>query len=284
MLTLAAITIGPAGNDILPMLEQAEDAVLRAARAGAKLIVLPELFALPYFASDAPSVWRRASEGLGGPVSHWAGDLARRFGLHLIFGMAIAEKDGLPVNAAVLATPHGELRVIAEKHRLPPRAPGNAFGEADHFRPGQSEPHLVTIEGVRLVAMVCYDRRFAQTWQDAAGLGADLAIVLVAGPAPQDQPGAYEAELSRHSRSNALFVAAAARCGTEYGLGWQVRHDGTSLTMDCHGVIRDLVEPEAGTFAMMRITARALADARRSRRYSPDPSANTFRLAERNFI
>ncbi|OYU47505.1 MAG: carbon-nitrogen hydrolase family protein [Rhizobiales bacterium PAR1] len=284
MLTVAAITIGPAGNDIWPMLAQAEIAIVRAARAGATLIVLPELFALPYFASDAPSVWRQACEPLGGPVSHWAGDLARCLGLHIIFGMAISEKEGMPVNAAVLATPHGGLRVIAEKRRLPPRAPGDAFGEADHFRPGQGAPHVLTVDGINVVAMVCYDRRFPQTWQEAVSLGADLVVVLVAGPAPQDAPGAYEAELSQYSRVNALFVAAAARCGVEYGLGWSVRHDGSSLTMDCDGAIRDFAEPDAGAFALICITANALAHARGLRSERLEPSPISLHFPERKIL
>jgi predicted amidohydrolase len=267
MLKLAAITTGPGGGAIARLLIAAEGAVADAAADGARLVVLPELFALPYVASDDPVRWRHLAERLDGPTALWAAELARALGISLVFGMALIEGPdpaALPFNAAVLATPAGALRVVARKTTLPPTPPGG-FGEADHFRPGAGAPHVFTLEGVRVATIICYDRRYPECWRAALDAGADLVAVLVAGPAPGDPEGIYEAELRTHARANALFVAAAARSGTERLLARPVTHDGASLTIDFDGRIVDVAPRTPGATAFLAITPEALAAARVAR-------------------
>ncbi len=51
---VAAVSIGPAGDDRMPLWFEAEAGIRTAADAGALLAVLPELFAQPYVAGDDP--------------------------------------------------------------------------------------------------------------------------------------------------------------------------------------------------------------------------------------
>lgn len=264
MLHVAAITTGPAWQARELMLAEADAAVTAAVRAGAQLIVLPELFALPYVASEEPARWRHLAERRDGVTCRWASAVARRLGLHLLFGMALDDGGRLPVNAAMLATPDGEVVAFAEKINLPPKS-NASFGESDHFRPGRWRAATLSFGSARIAAIICFDRRFPECWRGAMEAGADLVAVLVAGPAPHDPLGIYEAELRTHARANAVFVAAAARCGTEAILGRPVAHEGATLVVDCDGAVVAEAPPQVGGSAHVTLTAAMLAHAQAAR-------------------
>jgi predicted amidohydrolase len=264
MLTAAAISTGPAGANLEAAHAAAGEAVIRAAEGGADLIVLPELFALPYVACDDPARWRHLAEAMDGPTVQWSSRLARDIGVAMIFGGAIDIGDSLSANAALAAMPDGTVRILAEKVNLPPRD-GAAYGEADHFRAGTIPPAIARIGSALVGAIVCYDRRYPECWRRLAAERADLVAVLVAGPAPADPPGIYEAELRTHARANAVFVVAAARTGVETVTGRQVRHDGTTMTVDSGGSVCDAADQTPGSIAWLRISDDALEAARAGR-------------------
>ncbi|ACA17883.1 Nitrilase/cyanide hydratase and apolipoprotein N-acyltransferase [Methylobacterium sp. 4-46] len=249
-LRVAALPVGPAGADPDAPWREVEAGAAAAARAGAALAVLPELTVLPCVAGDDPARWRHLAEPAAGPTVARMRALARRHRLALVFGMALAE-DGAerPLNAALLAAPDGGVVRLAAKRRLPPPGPGDSVGEADHFRPGPAETRVVPVAGRRLAALVCYDRRFAESWDRLAG-AADLVAVLVAGPAPQDPPGFFRRELAGHLRRCGLPAVAAARYGVEHGLGRPVRHDGESLVLGPDGTVLAASPPGAAAPAL----------------------------------
>ncbi|RVU21242.1 carbon-nitrogen hydrolase family protein [Methylobacterium oryzihabitans] len=250
LIRVAAIPVGPAGHDPDTLWREVEAGVSEAAAAGAGLAVLPELTVLPYVAGEDPARWRPLAEPADGPTARRMGALARRHGLALVFGLAFSEHgETLPLNAALLAQSDGSIVRIAAKHRLPPPSPGDDFGEADHFRAGPAAAQAVRVGfpgggSLRVAGLVCYDRRFPEAW-DVAAAGADLVAVLVAGPAPQDPPGFFAAELAGHARRCRVAAVAAARYGTERGLGRPVRHDGDSLVVGPDGRLLAAWRPDA---------------------------------------
>jgi predicted amidohydrolase len=241
-LRVAAIPVGPARADSGALWREAETGV---ARAGADLAVLPELTLLPYAAGDDPAHWRHLAEPADGPTAARMGALARRTGTAVVFGMALADDpDALPLNAAMLAQPDGSVTRLGAKTRLPPRNPGDRYGESDHFRAGPAETRTARVGALRVAALVCYDRRCPESWDRLAG-AADLVAVLVAGPAPRDPPGFFRAELTGHARRCRLPAVAAARYGVEHRLGRPVRHDGESLVVAADGRVLAESPPDA---------------------------------------
>lgn len=233
----AALPIGPAGRDPAPLLREAEAGIAAAAAAGAGLVVLPELFALPYVAAEAPGDWAGLAEALDGPTVTVIRAAAMESGAAVLFGMALRNDSGRPFNAALLARPDGRVEVLAHKIHLPPTGPGEPYGEADHFTPGEPAVRSVEIGPVRVAALICYDRRFPECWRAVAQAGAELVAVLVGGPAPSDPEGLFAAELQASARANAVYALAAARYGTETVTGGPVRHDGETLAFDPDGAL-----------------------------------------------
>lgn len=235
VLTVAAVPIGPAGRDPAPQWREAEAGIAAAARAGAMLAVLPELFAHPYVAGEEPEAWADLAEAEDGPTVSRMRHVATTHGIAVLFGLSLCRDDGLPCNAALLAHVDGRIERAAAKIHLPPAGMGERFGEADHFAPGPAEIGSVAIGALRVAALVCYDRRFPECWRAAAASGADLVAVLVGGPAPGDPEGLFAAELQASARANAVYALAAARYGTETVSGRPVNHDGETLAFGPDG-------------------------------------------------
>ena len=231
----AALPIGPAGRDPAPLWQEAEAGIAEAARAGAGLVVLPELFALPYVAAERPGDWAGLAETMDGPTVCRLRAAAMASGAAVLFGLALVQAGGQPFNAALLARPDGRVEVLAHKIHLPPAGPGETYGEPDHFTPGDPVVRSVEIGPVRVAVLICYDRRFPECWRAAAQAGADLVTVIVGGPAPSDPEGLYAAELQAGARANAVYALAAARYGTETVTGRPVRHDGETLAFGPDG-------------------------------------------------
>ncbi len=257
---VGALSTGAAGNALSPMLDAAETGVERLAAVGAELVVLPELFALPYVASDNPERWRHLAEPLAGPTATWAGALAVRLDVDILFGMALERDGARPINAALLARRDGTVSVAAEKVRLPPRSGKDRFGEEDHFSPGTPEIRAVRIGAINVAVLICYDRRFAESWRQAARAGANLVAVLVGGPAPDDPAGYFLAELQTHARANGVYALAAARTGVETILGFPVRHDGETIAVGPDGAV--LSRQSDGGTAIVEVDPERIADTR----------------------
>lgn len=258
---VGAASLGPADDGPACALARAERAVEALAGAGAGLVVLPELFAMPYAAAEDPGRCPYPAEPLDGPTAAWAVGLASRLGVPILFGMALSQEGpGKPFNAAVLARPEGFAEAIALKIHLPTAAPGERFGEADHFAPGPARIGTVRVGPVRLAALVCYDRRFPECWRAAAAAGADVVAVPVAGPAPGDPDGIFLSELRTHARANAVYAVSASRSGTETITGRPVRHDGDTVAVGPDGAV--VSGPGAAVLAGIDPARLALAEER----------------------
>jgi N-carbamoylputrescine amidase len=262
---VAAASTGPAGDDLSTSLGEAEQTIVRLAEFGAELVVLPELFAWPYVASDDPANWGHLAEPIDGATARWAAGQAVRHGVNIVFGMALADSEAKPFNAALLARRDGSIVRVATKLNLPPPGHGENFGEADHFRPGIGNVECFELGGVRVAVLICYDRRFPECWQAAVRSGAELVVVLVGGPAPQDPDGFYINEMRGHARANAVYALAAARAGVETVLGRDVRHDGLTLAINPFGAVLSEGEGAAGDVVIIDVDPAVIAAARSGR-------------------
>ena len=256
MIRIGAVAIGPAGRDAAPLLAEAEAGIRAAAAAGARLVVLPELFAAPYVAGEPPEAWAHLAELLDGPTATRIAAIADAAGTAVVFGLAVRDGGPRPVNAAVLAEPGHEPRIVARKINLPPTPAGERFGEADHFVAGPPQVETFQVGGIRVAALVCYDRRIAASWRLARDAGADVVAVLVAGPAPDDPLGFYTTELAGHARAHGLAAVAAARYGVETVTGRPVRHDGATLAISSDGLVLAAVPEGAPGVVTLDVRAR----------------------------
>jgi N-carbamoylputrescine amidase len=256
----AALQTGPAAMPAHAF-AAASPLLSEAAAAGARIAVLPELFAWPYFAGDDPSVWRGAAERPDGPTAAWAAAEACRTGMAIIVSLPLSRPGSLPANAVLLARPGESVEVVAHKIHLPPSGAA-PFGEADHFAPGEPVVAVADAAGLKLAVLVCYDRRFPECWRAARAGGADLVCVPVAGPAVEPD-GFFAAEMRTHARENGVYALSAVRCGEDRVNGQAVRHDGDTLAVRPDGSVAARRQQSDGPgLVLLAVETDALAEAR----------------------
>ncbi len=143
--------------------------VARAAEAGAKIVVLPELSHSSYVPNVA--VWDLA-EPLAGPSVQHVRALARRHRVHLGAGLVLREGDDI-VNAYVLADDEGELNGIVRKR----------YPETYCFLPVDG-PVTVETRWGRIGVAICADNHRIDTFERLGSAGVRLHLMPHAWPMP----------------------------------------------------------------------------------------------------
>lgn len=228
-----------------------------AVAAGARLLVLPEMFACGFTMKteavaepeDGPStafiVEQARAHGLwiGGSVPARPADAERRDG-------ADAERrDGAqrPFNTFVLAGPHGQLHRYRKLHPFTFADEHLHYGAGDRFV-------TVEVEGVRCTLFVCYDLRFAdEMWATAL----DTDCYLFIANWPERRRHHWTALLQARAIENQAYVVGVNRVGEGGGL----TYSGDSRIIDPWG---EVVASAAGqeTLLLAEVDPAVVRDAR----------------------
>ncbi len=244
------------GGDVGANLRAAGDLVAEAAEAGARLVVLPENFALMPPDEEAR---RRAAEDEGrGPIQEAASSWARRHRLWLVAGTIPVRTapDPRPQAVAFVYGPEGRTHgCYAKIHLFDVDLPEESHRESRSIAPGAC-PLVVATDLGRLAVAVCYDLRFPELFRLWAG------VELVALPSAFTVPTGeahWETLLRARAIENQCTLVAAAQGGLHpHGR----RTWGHSLIVDAWG--RVLVERSEGAGVVLaNHDPEALAEIRR---------------------
>jgi len=197
--------------------EAARAAVARAAAAGARLVVLPELSDSGYVFRDAAEARSLASSAAAGAtVREWQ-SLAAAHDLAIAGGFCELGADGKLYNSAAVVDASGT-RAVYRKVHLWDR-------EKEIFTPGDAAPPVVELSFGNVGVMICYDLEFPEWVRVAALSGADLIAVPVnwngpGWPVPAGERSGEVVCAQAAAAANGVFIAVADRCGAERGVGW----------------------------------------------------------------
>ncbi|MFF5444125.1 carbon-nitrogen hydrolase family protein [Streptomyces sp. NPDC012888] len=201
-LRLAAVQAESVPGDVAGNAVHAAGLVGRAAAAGARVAVLPELqvggYDLAALAAGAGEVAADAAGIVDDPRLDALRDAAVRDGIHVITGAAVRRPDGALTNSVLVADPAGTLLVRYDKQHL------WHADEARLFTPGRGGA-AVEVGGWRLGLGVCYDMSFPEHARSAALAGAHAYLC----------PSAYAAGNEHRA---AVYLAARALENTVYSV------------------------------------------------------------------
>jgi predicted amidohydrolase len=189
-----------------------------AAADGARLIVLPEMFATGF--SMRPE---RIAEDEGGPTEQFLLAQAAEHDVYVIASIAQRGADGQFRNNAIVATSHGVAARYAKIH------PFTFAGEAEHYAAGDSFA-TVDIDGLRVTVFVCYDLRFADEFW-LTGVDTDVFVVPANWPSPRHEH--WNILLRARAIENQAYVIGVNRVG----LAKDLPHSGGSLIVDPAGTV-----------------------------------------------
>ena len=163
----------------------------------ADLAVFAELYLQSYALKGIEPIDVHAADGpldahaADGPLDALS-DCARRHGTALVVGAAIRETAGAPgmANAALCIDEEGNLAAVYRKVHL--------FGaERRLFSPGD-EYVVVTLAGVAVGLLICYDLDFPEAARTVAAAGAELLVTVSANMDP------YASDHALYARARAV--------------------------------------------------------------------------------
>lgn len=189
----------------------------RAAAAGARLLVLPEMFATGFTMNAT------LAEGFAGASREVVVDLARGLSVWVAAGLV---EPGLerPRNACMVVSPAGDERLTYHKIH-----PFSLAGEERHFEAGD-RLLTVDVEGVRVTPVICYDLRFPELFRIAAD---HTDLFLVVANWPERRGHAWRTLLRARAMDSQAYVLGVNRVGEADGHA----HRGDSALVDPSGSV-----------------------------------------------
>ena len=243
-----------------------------AARAGARLVLLPELFERPYFCQER----RYEYYGYAEPTEE---NLAVRRMCELTKKLRVAlpvsfyEKDGNTLYNSAAFVEDGEILGVYRKTHIPD---DHYYQEKFYFTPGNTgfKPFKASFGCVGVG--ICWDQWFPEAARCMALAGAELLFYPTAiGSEPileVDSAPHWQRCMQGHAAANLMPVIAANRIGTETITPDEENQQqssalsfyGTSFLTDCTGaVMQQLGRDEAG-IAMQTYDLDEMAEMRMS--------------------
>ncbi|NJQ03090.1 carbon-nitrogen hydrolase family protein [Streptomyces zingiberis] len=248
-------------GDVAHNLRLLDEAAGRAASAGARLLVTPELFLTGYAVGSALP---RLAETADGPSAGRVAATAAHHGVAVALGYP--ERDGRALyNAVSLTGPDGTRLAGYRKTHL--------YGEFETaaFTPGDRAVVQAELDGTRLGLLVCYDVEFPETVRAHALAGTELLLVPTALMRPYEI--VPRTLLPARAWENQLHIAYANRTGPEgefdfAGLSCLAAPDGTVPARAGRGEELLFAEADPETLRRSRAANPYLRD-RRPELYGP---------------
>lgn len=195
------------------MIEKHIGYIEEAARRGAQIVCLQELFFGPYFAAEQEMKWYDMVEKIpDGPTTQLMIETAKRLGIVLIVPIYEVENTGVYYNAASIIDADGTWLGKYRKSHLPHCQPG--FWEKFYFKPGNlGYPVFETAVG-KVGLYICYDRHYPEGARCLGLNGAEIVFnpsATVAGLSEY----LWKLEQPAHAVANQYFLCAVNRVGME---------------------------------------------------------------------
>jgi N-carbamoylputrescine amidase len=194
--------------------------VREAAKLGAQIVCLPELFRTQYFCQREDLRLFDLAEPIPGPSTAKLAEVAREAHVAVIASLFERRAPGLYHNTAVTFDADGQIAGVYRKMHIPDDP---LYYEKYYFAPGDLGFQAVDTSAGRVGTLVCWDQWYPEAARLAALTGANILFYPTAigwHPAEKAEFGAAQHDAWRtiqrsHAIANGIFVAAVNRVGFE---------------------------------------------------------------------
>ncbi len=191
-----------------------------AAKRGAQIICLQELFLTPYFCKREDTALFDLAEPVPGDTTKIFGDLARELGVVIITSLFEKRAPGLYHNTAAILDADGAFLGKYRKMHIP-EDPG--FNEKFYFTPGDLGYRVWQTKFAKIGVLICWDQWYPEAARLTAMQGAEILFYPTAigwlksekAELGNAQHCAWETVQRGHAVANGCYVAAVNRVGIE---------------------------------------------------------------------
>ena len=225
-------------------LNRAVSFVERAAKMGASVICLPELFRSQYFCQREDAALFDLAEPVPGPSTEALGRVARENKVTVIAPVFERRAAGLYHNSAAVIDTDGRVSDIYRKMHIPDDP---AYYEKFYFTPGDLGFRAFDTAVGKIGTLICWDQWYPEGARLTALRGANVIFYPTAigwHPHEKEVYGAAQHDAWRtiqrsHAIANGVYVAAVNRVGHEKPSdgGAGIEFWGSSFLCDPFGVV-----------------------------------------------
>jgi N-carbamoylputrescine amidase len=270
--------------------------VREAARRGANVVCLPELFRTQYFCQREDLRLFDLAEPIPGPSTAHLAEVAREARVAIIASLFERRAPGLYHNTAVTLNSDGAIVSVYRKMHIPDDP---LFYEKYYFAPGDLGFQAVNTAFGRIGTLVCWDQWYPEAARLTALQGAEAIFYPTAigwHPAEKAEFGAaqYDAwqTIQRsHAIANGVYVAGVNRVGLEHGdvsgnraTGEGIEFWGGSFLADPFGRVIAKASHDAEEILIAEIDPGLIEETRRNWPFLRDRRIDAYQPITQRFL
>ena len=201
-------------------IERAQAGIAQAARAGARVVCLPELYHARYFCQREDASFFDLAEPPDGAAVRAAREAAARHNVAVIAPFFERRAPGVYHNSAAVIDERGEVAGLYRKMHIPDDP---CYYEKFYFAPGDLGFRAFDLSAGRIGVLICWDQWYPEAARLTALQGALVIFYPTAiGWHPREkaaqgtaQRDAWRTVQRGHAVANGVYVAAVNRVGLE---------------------------------------------------------------------
>ena len=271
--------------------DKATSRVREAAKAGAEVVCLPELYRSPYFCQKEDAALFDLAEPVPGPSTEALGRAARDAGVAVVVPVFERRAAGLYHNSAVVIDADGRTVGLYRKMHIPDDP---LFYEKFYFTPGDLGFQAFDVRPGRIGTLICWDQWYPEGARLTALRGAVVLFYPTAiGWHPSEkaehgaaQRSAWQTIQRSHAVANGVYVAVVNRVGHEVPRegGDGLEFWGSSFLADPFGVVIAEAPIDREEILVGEVSLPRIEDVRRSWPFLRDRRIDAYAGIDRRFL
>jgi len=277
--------------DVSKNLKKAVEWVKKAAKQGAEIVCLPELYRSQYFCQKEDTSLFDLAETIPGTSSLAFQKVAKESKVSIIVPIFEKRANGLYHNTAIIINSEGKILGTYRKMHIPDDP---AFYEKYYFTPGDLGFKAFQTKAGKIGTLICWDQWYPEGARLTALQGATTLFYPTAigwHPYEKEQYGKAQRDswitIQRsHAIANGVYVASANRVGFEKTVETQAGLEfwGSSFICDPQGVILAEASTDKEEILIAEVDLTHLEDVRRNWPFLRDRRIDAYGDITKRFI